>query len=173
MSLHLTPQPVQHPKCSVMILRTLTSSAESHHFKSQEPSCLKIHFWLRRFNSQARSSSCLLKKVGVRGEMELSFACGYWHGKEQRPHSSSYPAGLLQSSAFKTSHCPRRLCGTLMTPDKAFHQLLLSCLMGCEQSESAMCLFFFFKGISYSELVTCFFSWSFYPSRGGGRKDIL
>lgn len=66
MSLHLTPQPVQHPKCSVIIPRTLTSSAESHHFKSQEPNCLKINFWLRRFNSQARSSSCLLKKVGVR-----------------------------------------------------------------------------------------------------------
>lgn len=49
----------------------------------------------------------------------------------------SCPAGLLQASAFKTSHCPRRRCGTVIS------LIILSSFMGCEESESEFwfCLF--------------------------------
>lgn len=66
----------------------------------------------------------------------------------QRPCGSSYPAGVLQASPFKTSHCPVRWCSTVMTPAKAFNQLLLPCFTGCGQSESGLLFFqrnFLFK----------------------------
>lgn len=50
-----------------------------------------------------------------------------------------------------------------MTPDKAFNQLLLSCFMGCGQSESGLC-FFFFQGNFILKILQLHFPLSLLPS---------